>query len=77
MRDTMLKVKEIVAEQVGMYPDDIKLAQNLRDDLGADSLDEVEIVMACEDEFGIEIPDELAERCKTVEDIIDLINEIG
>ena len=62
MSDIEQRVKKIVAEQLGVAEDEIKLESSFVDDLGADSLDTVELVMALEDEFEIEIPDEQAEN---------------
>lgn len=67
------RVKEIVAEQLGKEESEVKSESSFIDDLGADSLDIVELVMAMEDEFGIEIPDEDAEKIKTVKDVIEYI----
>jgi len=67
------KVKEIVAEQLGKDSSEVTNEASFIDDLGADSLDIVELVMAMEDEFGIEIPDEEAEKIKTVKDVIEYI----
>ena len=65
------RVKKIVAEQLGVAEDEIKLESSFVDDLGADSLDTVELVMALEDEFEIEIPDEQAEKITTVQQAVD------
>ena len=67
------RVKEIVAEQLGRDVNEVTNEASFIDDLGADSLDIVELVMAMEDEFGIEIPDEEAEKIKTVKDVIEYI----
>ncbi len=67
------KVKEIVAEQLGKDVNDITTNASFIDDLGADSLDIVELVMKMEEEFGIEIPDEEAEKIKTVNDVVEYI----
>ena len=68
------KVKSIIADQLGVGEDEIKLESSFIEDLGADSLDIVELVMAMEEEFEVEIPDEEAENIKTVGDAINYIN---
>lgn len=75
MSDIEQRVKKIVAEQLGVAEDEIKLESSFVDDLGADSLDTVELVMALEDEFEIEIPDEQAEKITTVKQAVDYANE--
>lgn len=65
------RVKRLVAEQLGLRDEDVKPESNLVDDLGADSLDRVELVMALEDEFGLEIPDAEGEKIQTVQQAID------
>ena len=67
------RVKRIVAEQLGVNEADIKNESAFVDDLGADSLDTVELVMALEDEFECEIPDEEAEKIRTVQQAIDYV----
>ncbi|MFT3835398.1 MAG: acyl carrier protein [Myxococcaceae bacterium] len=67
------KVKSIIADQLGVGEDEIKLESSFIEDLGADSLDIVELVMAMEEEFEVEIPDEEAENIKTVGDAINYI----
>ena len=67
------KVREIIVEQLGVEPDQIKPESNFVDDLGADSLDTVELIMSFEEEFGVEIPDTEAEKIKTVQDVINYI----
>ena len=67
------KVKNIIAEQLGVGEDEIKLTSSFIEDLGADSLDIVELVMAMEEEFEVEIPDEEAENIKTVQDAVNYI----
>ena len=69
------KVKSIIAEQLGVKPEEVTANASFIDDLGADSLDTVELVMALEEEFGIEIPDEDAEKMGTVGDAIKYIEE--
>jgi acyl carrier protein len=71
MSDIEQRVKKIVAEQLGVAEADIKNESSFVDDLGADSLDTVELVMALEDEFEMEIPDEEAEKIATVQNAID------
>ncbi len=68
------KVKGIIAEQLGVGEDEIKTTSSFIEDLGADSLDIVELVMAMEEEFEVEIPDEEAENIKTVADAVNYIN---
>jgi len=67
------RVKEIIADQLGISVDQIKPESKFVDDLGADSLDVVELIMAFEEEFGVEIPDEDAEKIATVQDVLDYI----
>ncbi len=67
------KVKTIVADQLSVDAGDVKPEANFANDLSADSLDVVELVMALEEEFEIEIPDEAAEEIKTVQDAVDFI----
>lgn len=69
------KIKKIIAEQLGVEEDDVVPEAKFVDDLGADSLDTVELVMALEEEFEIEIPDEEAEKIQTVGAAIDFIKE--
>jgi acyl carrier protein len=68
------KVKAIIADQLGVGEDEIKPTSAFIEDLGADSLDIVELVMAMEEEFEVEIPDEEAENIKTVQNAVDYIN---
>ncbi|MDD3158277.1 acyl carrier protein [Anaeromusa sp.] len=72
---TFDKVKEIVVEQLGVEAADVAIDSTFIDDLGADSLDIVELIMAFEEEFGIEIPDEVAEKIKTVKDAVTYIEQ--
>jgi len=69
------KVKELIAEQLGIEEEEITLESSFVDDLGADSLDIVELIMAIEEEFGIEIPDEDAEKLTTVNDAVTYVKE--
>ncbi|MGF1514216.1 MAG: acyl carrier protein [Elainellaceae cyanobacterium] len=69
------KVQEIVCEQLGVESAEVKPESSFANDLGADSLDTVELVMALEEEFDIEIPDEAAENIATVKAAVDYINE--
>ncbi|ANC02480.1 MULTISPECIES: acyl carrier protein [Pseudomonas] len=68
------RVKKIVAEQLGVKEEEVKNESSFVDDLGADSLDTVELVMALEEEFETEIPDEEAEKITTVQAAIDYVN---
>lgn len=68
------RVKKIVVEQLGVNENEVTPSSSFVDDLGADSLDTVELVMALEEEFGCEIPDEQAEKISTVQQAIDYIN---
>jgi acyl carrier protein len=69
------RIKEIIADQLGVEIEKLKDDANFVQDLGADSLDVVELVMAFEEEFGIEIPDEDAEKIRTVGDVINYLKE--
>ncbi|MDT7524879.1 MULTISPECIES: acyl carrier protein [Idiomarinaceae] len=68
------RVKKIIVEQLGVKEEEVKPEASFENDLGADSLDIVELVMALEEEFGTEIPDEEAEKLKTVQAAIDYVN---
>ncbi|HWR28827.1 MAG TPA: acyl carrier protein [Negativicutes bacterium] len=72
---TFETVKRIVVDQLQVAADDVKIDSTFIDDLGADSLDIVELIMAFEEEFNIEIPDEIAEKIKTVKDAVDYIEK--
>ncbi len=74
MENIEQRVKKIVAEQLGVKEDEIKNESSFAGDLGADSLDTVELVMALEEEFDCEIPDEEAEKITTVQQAIDYVN---
>jgi acyl carrier protein len=67
------KVRDIISEQLGVDADEISMESSFMDDLGADSLDIVELIMALESEFDMEIPDEDAEKISIVSDVVDYI----
>ena len=69
------KVRQIIMEQLGVTAEQVTLEASFIDDLGADSLDTVELVMALEEEFDIEIPDEDAEKLRTVQDALDYLKK--
>ena len=69
------RVRKIVVEQLGVIEEEVVIGASFVDDLGADSLDTVELVMALEEEFECEIPDEEAEKITTVQQAVDYINE--
>ena len=75
MSDIADRVKKIVAEHLSVEADKVVESASFIDDLGADSLDTVELVMAFEEEFNIEIPDEAAEKIQTVQDAVTFISE--
>ena len=75
MSEVFEKVKAIVVENLGADPEKVVLSANFVSDLGADSLDQVELVMAFEEAFGIEIPDEAAEKIVTVEKAVEYIEQ--
>lgn len=75
MADVYKKVVDIIVEELGVDADEVTPEASFIDDLGADSLDVVELVMAFEEEFDIEIPDEDAENIKTVQNAVDYIEE--
>ena len=69
------EVKEVIVEQLNVSPDEVKSEAKFVEDLGADSLDVVEMIMALEEKFEIEIPDSDAENIKTVQDVVDYIEK--
>ena len=69
------KLKDIIAEQLSVEADEVKMDSNIQDDLGADSLDVVDLITTIEDEFDISIPDEAVEEIKTVCDIVNYIEK--
>jgi acyl carrier protein len=75
MSETEQRVKKIVVDHLGVEESEVKLEASFIDDLGADSLDIVELVMAFEEEFGVEIPDDAAEKIGTVGDAVAYIDE--
>lgn len=70
------KIISMIAEKLGKKEEDVKLESRLVEDLGADSLDFVELIMAFEDEFGISLPDEDVSKLKTIGNIVDYINNL-
>ena len=72
---TFEKVRDIVVEQLGVEADEVSIDSTFIDDLGADSLDNVELIMAFEEEFNIEIPDVAAAKIKTVQDVVTYIDQ--
>jgi acyl carrier protein len=75
LKEITEKVKQIISEQLGVEEAEVTPKASFVDDLGADSLDTVELVMALEEHFDIEIPDEEAEKIRTVQDAIDYIDK--
>lgn len=75
MSDILEKVKKIICEQLDVPEGDIVLTASFVDDLGADSLDQVELIMAMEEEFNVSIPDEDAEKITTVKDAVEYITK--
>jgi len=71
------KVRDIICEELGIEEDSIKLESNLTDDLGADSLDAIELIMAVEESFDVEIADSEATKIKCVSDIVDFLQKAG
>jgi acyl carrier protein len=76
MSDIEARVRDIVVEQLGVNADEVTSEASFIDDLGADSLDTVELVMALEEEFECEIPDENAEKITTVKEAVNYINSV-
>ena len=74
-KEIVEKVKQIISEQLGVEEAEVTPSASFTDDLGADSLDQVELVMALEENFDIEIPDDAAEKIRTVQDAIDYIDK--
>ena len=75
--NTIEKVKKIIAEQLCISVDEVKDDSNIIEDLGADSLDVVELLMTFEDEFGVSIPDDRLEELKSIPQIVAIINEFS
>ncbi|MCI2063162.1 MAG: acyl carrier protein [Eubacteriaceae bacterium] len=73
--DTFDKIKDIIVDQLSVEPESVTRETSLMKDLEADSLDAVEIIMATEEEYDIEIPDEEAEKFQTIGDIVNYVNE--
>ena len=76
-KDTFEKVKAITVDQLSVAPEDVKMDSTFIDDLGADSLYMVELIMAFEEEFNTEIPDDVAEKIRTVRDAVELLDKEG
>ncbi|WP_317423072.1 acyl carrier protein [uncultured Acidaminococcus sp.] len=76
-QSTFEKVKDITVDQLSVAPEDVKMDSTFIDDLGADSLDIVELIMAFEEEFNTEIPDDVAEKIRTVRDAVELLDKEG
>ena len=74
LNTTFEKVRDIMAKQLSVKPEEVKAESNIAEDLGADSLDLVEILMSLEDEFGISIPDEAIPQIKTIKDVVEFID---
>ena len=74
--DIELRIKQAVAEQLGLKAEEIKNEASFMDDLGADSLDAVELIMAIEDEFNIEIADDAAQNVKRVSDLVNYVTKV-
>ena len=74
---TFEKIKAITVDQLSVAPEDVKMDSTFIDDLGADSLDIVELIMAFEEEFNTEIPDDVAEKIRTVRDAVELLDKEG
>jgi acyl carrier protein len=75
MSDIEAKIRSIICEQLDVSEDDVVLTASFVDDLGADSLDQVELIMAMEEEFDVSIPDEDAEKIATVKDAVDYVTK--
>ena len=74
-QSTFEKVKAITVDQLSVAPEDVKMDSTFIDDLGADSLDIVELILAFEEEFNTEIPDDVAEKIRTVRDAVELLDK--
>ena len=74
-QSTFEKVKAITVDQLSVAPEDVKMDSTFIDDLGADSLDIVELIMAFEEEFNTAIPDDVAEKIRTVRDAVELLDK--
>ncbi|MBO7466186.1 MAG: acyl carrier protein [Bacteroidaceae bacterium] len=75
MADIQERVKAVIVDKLGVDENEVTLEANFANDLGADSLDTVELIMEFEKEFGIQIPDDAAEKISTVKDVVDYITE--
>jgi acyl carrier protein len=72
--DTLQKIVTLIVQELKIEPNDVKVNASFQD-LGVDSLDMVQIIMKCEEQFGLEIPDDVAEKFHTINDVVDYINE--
>lgn len=72
--DTIEKVRDIIADQLGLSSEDVRLESSFSDDLGADDLDLVELMMAFEEEFEVDIDENVAERLETVQDVVNYVS---
>jgi len=70
------RVRDIIVQELSVDPEDVKLESNLADDLNADSLDAVELIMSIEDEFDCEVPDSALQNIRTVKDIVDYLEKL-
>ena len=75
MEEVLAKLKDIVTDRLNVEEEQIKPEASFVEDLGADSLDIVELIMAFEEEFNVEIPDEIAEKIRTVKDAVELLDK--
>ncbi len=77
MSEVPIEIKNVIVDQLGVAPEKVQLSSTFVDDLGADSLDIVELVMEMEEQFSVEIPDDEAEKLKSVQDVVSFIQKEG